>query len=86
MVARPVSVPLLYGLLLMGMFSRLEEGDRISSFGFDSMMVRLGRGRRRVKVAMDGEIFWMRAPLEFRVCPQRLPLLVARDEAMGAGV
>ena len=42
------------------------------------MTVRV-RGRRRVKVAMDGEISWMDTPLEFKVADDRLPLVVPTD-------
>lgn len=38
------------------------------------------RGHRRIKVATDGEIAWMRTPLHFEVAEQTLPLLVPRDE------
>lgn len=71
----------LYGLLIRGFLSRLGDDENVISFGFDTMTVR-PRGRRtRVKVAMDGEIYWMNAPLEFRVAPDKLPLLVPRDLA-----
>ena len=43
------------------------------------MTVRLGRGRKRTKVAMDGEISYMHSPLVFKVAEHQLPLLVARD-------
>lgn len=69
----------LYGLLIRGMFSRLGDAENVISFGFDTMTVRPRRGRRRMKVAMDGEICWMTAPLKFRVAPDKLPLLVPRD-------
>jgi hypothetical protein len=34
-------------------------------------------GARRAKVAMDGEVFWLRTPIEFRVAPHPLLLLLA---------
>lgn len=75
MAARPVGTLALYGLLLRGLFSRLGEAEHVVSFAFDHLMVSI-RGRRRVKVAMDGEISWMDTPLEFKVSDTPLPLVV----------
>lgn len=77
--SKPLGTLTLYGILLRGLLSRLGEDENIISFGFNNMTIRLGRGRRRTKVAMDGEIFYMRSPLVFRVAEHQLPLLVARD-------
>lgn len=77
--SKPLSTLSLYNLLLRGLMSRLGEDEHLISFGFQSMTVRLGRGRRRTKVAMDGEISFMRSPLVFKVAEHQLPLLVARD-------
>lgn len=35
-------------------------------------------GKRRIKVAADGEIMWLQTPLEFRVAPQPLLLIKRR--------
>ncbi|CUJ12372.1 Diacylglycerol kinase [Achromobacter xylosoxidans] len=75
MAARPVGTLALYGLLLRGLFSRLGEAEHVVSFAFDRLMVSI-RGRRRVKVAMDGEISWMDTPLEFKVSDTPLQLVV----------
>lgn len=80
--ARPMSTLALYGLVLRGLMSRLGEAENISSFGFSRMTVRLARGHRRIKVAVDGEVSWMQQPLEFRVSEHKLPLLVPRDPAL----
>lgn len=69
----------LYGLLIRGLISRLGDDEHIISFGFDRMTVRPRRSGSRMKVAVDGEICWMQAPIEFRVAPDSLPLLVPRD-------
>ncbi len=81
MTAKPLSTLALYGLVVRGLLSRMGEADNLISFGFKKMTVRLGPARKRIKVAMDGEIFWLRAPLEFRVPEEYLPLLVPRDDA-----
>jgi diacylglycerol kinase family enzyme len=78
MAARPVGTLALYGLLLRGLASRLGEAEHVLSFAFDRLTVGV-RGRRRVKVAMDGEISWMDTPLEFKVAADRLPLVVPAD-------
>lgn len=78
MLAKPVGTLALYGLLLMGAIGRLGDTSRVISFGFETLTVRV-RGRRRIKVAMDGEIHWTRTPLQFSVSPTRLQLLVPRD-------
>ncbi len=78
MAARPVGTLALYGLLLRGLFSRLGEAEHVLSFAFDRLTVAV-RGRRRVKVAMDGEISWMDTPLEFKVADDKLPLVVPAD-------
>ncbi|MBO9356508.1 diacylglycerol kinase [Bordetella petrii] len=76
MGVRPVGTLALYGLVLRGWLSRLGDADHVFSFGFDRLSVRVGRGRRRIKVALDGEIQWLDTPLEFTVSPQPLQLLV----------
>lgn len=78
MAARPVGTLALYGLLLRGLASRLGDAEHVVNFAFDRLSVGV-RGRRRVKVAMDGEISWMDTPLEFKVAPERLPLVVPTD-------
>lgn len=79
MTARSRGTLSLYGLLIRGLLSRLGEDENVISFGFDTMTVRPRRGRKQIKVAMDGEICRMNAPLKFRVAPDKLPLLVPRD-------
>ena len=82
MTARPLGTLALYGLVLRGLLSRMGEDEHVISFGFKHLRVNLSHRRRRVKVAMDGEIRWMQSPLEFRVAEQPLPLLVPRDDSL----
>jgi diacylglycerol kinase family enzyme len=79
---RPMSRMAMFGLLLRGAVGRLGEAENVVTFPFQRMTVslRLPRGRR-VKVAMDGEITQLRLPLEFRVAPQPLCLLVPRQKS-----
>lgn len=78
LTSRPVGTLSLYGLLIQGLLSRMGEADNVISIGFQTMSVHLGRRPRLVKVAMDGEIFRMRSPLEFSVAVKALPLLIPR--------
>ncbi|MEK8029596.1 diacylglycerol kinase family protein [Ideonella sp. DXS29W] len=74
---RPVGTLAMAWLMLRGAFGQLGEANDVFSFAFDSMQVRPAApfGRRRMKVAADGEVFRMRAPLQFRVAPQPLMLI-----------
>ncbi|MET0334169.1 MAG: diacylglycerol kinase family protein [Rhizobacter sp.] len=61
----------------------LSEANEVESFQFHRLSVRpwLPYGKHRVKVATDGEVTLMRAPLEFRVSPKPLYLLKPRPVA-----
>jgi len=74
---RPVGTLTMLGLLARGAFGQLGEADSIDSFAFRHITVTPGRryGTRRVKVATDGEIVWLRTPIEFGVAPEPLYLL-----------
>ena len=74
---RPIGTPTMFSLLLRGALGRLGEADDVESFQFHRMLVapKLRAGRRKVKVAFDGEVSWMRSPLEFKVAEQPLYLL-----------
>lgn len=80
---RPTGRLSMLWLLARGVFGRLGEADEVQSFSFASLrlsVLRRGRRRSRIKVATDGEVSWMRAPLEFRVLPDALSLIVPDDE------
>lgn len=84
-VLRPVGTLRMLWLLLRGAMARLGEADDVTSFGFDTLTVKLPRLRssRLTKVAADGEIMWLTAPLTFRAAPAALNLLKP-DPADGA--
>jgi diacylglycerol kinase family enzyme len=74
---RPTGLWPLLWLGIRGALGSLGEADNVISFPFREMTVtpwRLGR-KRPIKVATDGEIQLMRAPIVFRVSPQPLYLL-----------
>jgi diacylglycerol kinase family enzyme len=79
-VVRPVSALAMLGLGLRGALGQLGDADHVLSFSFQRMRVRprLPYGRRRIKVAMDGEIQWLRTPLTFAVAPKPLLLLTPK--------
>jgi len=75
----PVGTLALYGILARGLMSRLGEADNVITFAFSKLTVRLGSSTH-IKVATDGEIFRLRAPLVFEVARHKLQLLVPRSE------
>lgn len=78
---RPVGRLALLWLLLQGALGRLGQADELVDFSFKRMTVRARRfGRRRVKVATDGEIVWMQLPLTFEVAPE--PLMLVRPRGL----
>jgi len=75
---RPVSTFHLLKLMAQGAMGRLGEADDVKSFAFEELSVRPATPRKKVRVAMDGELFEMRPPLVFSVSPHALPLLRPR--------
>lgn len=78
----PVGTLSMLWLMLHGAFGKLGAAREVASFGFESMNAHPAapRGHAKVKVATDGEIVWLRAPLVFRVSPEPLPLLTPAPE------
>jgi diacylglycerol kinase family enzyme len=73
---QPLSGPRTLWLLLRGALGRLDGAEGVDSFAFDELVVRLRKGARSAKVAMDGEVLRMPPPLVFRTAPRPLRLLV----------
>ena len=78
---RPVSTLAMISVMLRGAMGKLGDADSVDSFAFNHMVVRprLDYGRRKVKVAFDGEVNWMHSPIEFAV-PAK-PLYLIKSEA-----
>lgn len=72
---RPLTPLGMLGLLLRACFGRLGEAEEVTSFDFERMTVRRRFGSSPFKVATDGEVEWLPAPLTFRVAPHALLLL-----------
>jgi diacylglycerol kinase family enzyme len=87
---RPIGTLSMIRLMLHGALGTLGEAQSVERFEFDHMVVRptLAPGRRGVKVAFDGEVTRMRAPLDFRVLAKPLYLLMPRphDTAIDTAV
>ncbi len=81
---KPIGTLAMLGLMLHGAMGTLGEAESVKSFQFSHMVVK--PGQRRVKVAMDGEVSWLRSPIEFLVPSQPLYLLQPRSAANGLEV
>ncbi|MGH8728516.1 MAG: diacylglycerol/lipid kinase family protein [Burkholderiales bacterium] len=83
---KPAGTAAMFALLVRGALGRLGESREVESFAFKRMTVRQRRrhGSRRMKVAMDGEICWLRTPIEFRLAPHPLLLLAPAPSASTA--
>ena len=80
---RTIGTLALFALLIRGLLGRLGDADNIQSFSFRRLTV-MPKGMRRIKVATDGEIFWMQTPLVFEVAAQPLLLLVPASADLAA--
>jgi diacylglycerol kinase family enzyme len=75
----PIGTAAMLGLALRGAIGRLGEAGNFTRLIFRRLTVH-PRGHPRIKVATDGEIHWLRAPLVFEVAPRPLQLLVPVPE------
>ena len=78
-VLRPVGVLGMLALLVRALLGRLGEEERVRSFAFERMTVRSRFGKRKFKVATDGEVDFLASPLTFRIAPHPLLLLRPAD-------
>lgn len=77
LMLRPVGLWTKLGLALRGAVGRLGDAESVHSFEFQDLVVRAAGPfqRRPMKVATDGEVVWLQAPLRFRVSPEPLQLV-----------
>ena len=78
-VLQPIGTWAMLGLALRGAMGRLGEAGQVRSFAFRSVTIRR-RSVRRIKVATDGEVHWMRPPLRFEVSPEPLLLMTPQPQ------
>ncbi|RYZ02997.1 MAG: diacylglycerol kinase [Myxococcales bacterium] len=71
----PVSPLGMLGLVLRAIIGKLGAAEQVESFDFETLTVRSRFRARHFKVATDGEVERMRAPLRFRVAPHALWLI-----------
>ncbi|MFZ6798783.1 diacylglycerol/lipid kinase family protein [Undibacterium sp. Di24W] len=74
---RPIGTLAMLRLMWHGAMGNLGTAEDIEHFSFNHLVVRptLSPGRRGVKVAFDGEVTRLRAPLHFQVLSKPLYLL-----------
>ena len=77
-VVKPIGTASLFWLLLRGIIGRLGDADNVDTFSFRKLSV-TPKGRRRIKVATDGETRWTHTPLVFEVSPLPLWLMVPQE-------
>ena len=77
MILKPIGTVAMVGLVLRGALGQLGAAGGVEHFVCRKLVVEptLTLGGRRVKVAFDGEVGWMRSPLTIRVLPKPLWLL-----------
>ena len=80
-ILKPIGTVAMVKLLLRGAMGKLGEAGGVEHFACQKLVVAptLTLGRRRVKVAFDGEVEWMLSPLAIRVLPKPLWLLKVPD-------
>lgn len=78
-ILKPVGTVAMLGLVLRGAMGRLGDAGGVEHFACQKLVVEptLTLGRRRMKVAFDGEVEWMISPLTIRVMPKPVWLLKA---------
>ena len=80
LVLRPVGTLSMAWLMLRGAFGRLGDAEYVQTFAFHRIVVTPRRGlrRARLKIATDGEVVHMQAPLEF--AREDEPLMLLRPD------
>jgi diacylglycerol kinase family enzyme len=79
-IVRATGLSGLLSLMVQGALGRLGSADEVRNFAFEHLTVRPAmRGVRKLKVALDGEIHWMKPPVTFSVARESLQLLSPRQ-------
>ena len=74
-VVRPIGSVSLLWLMLRGIIGQMGDAENIVTFSFRKLKV-TPKGRKRIKVATDGETRWTHTPLVFEVSSTPLWLMV----------
>ncbi len=85
-MVKPVGTLGMMRLMMHGAIGKLGDADAIESFAFDNMVVRprMAYTGAKIKVAFDGEVCWMRSPIEFLTPDKPLYLLKPAAPAASA--
>jgi diacylglycerol kinase family enzyme len=77
---KPVSRWRMLAMAALGLLGRLGDAQQVQNFAFSTLELHV-RGRRRIKLALDGEISHLPLPLRIRVADKPLRLLVPCEPA-----
>lgn len=83
LILKPIGRLTMLGLILRGALGKLGEADNAVSFPFREIRVTPKRHHHAIKVAVDGEIVWLKPPIVFRAAPRPLRLLTDRVRQPG---
>ncbi|MCD2451550.1 hypothetical protein GO003_014235 [Methylicorpusculum oleiharenae] len=78
-IPRPLNKLAMVKLLIKGVLADLDNDENILSFPFEKMTVRFARFLgSNVKAAIDGEVIWLKAPIEIGIAERALLLIKPR--------
>jgi diacylglycerol kinase family enzyme len=83
LVLKPMGRLTMLGLILRGALGRLGDAENAVSFPFRDITVTPRHHRRKMKVAVDGEIEWLDPPIVFRAAPRPLVLVTDGERQPG---
>jgi len=75
---KPLSKWEMIRVIARGVFRTIENEERLESFCLDSLAIH--SHPRHQTVALDGEIFYMHSPLEIKVLPETLRMMLPPKE------
>lgn len=76
-ILKPIGTLAMLGLIMRGALGKLGSAESVEHFPFQELVIQPASAlqTRRIKVAFDGEVAWMRSPIVIRVLPTPLWLL-----------
>ncbi len=83
LVLKPIGKLTMLGIMLRGALGKLGEAEQAVSFPFREITVVPKHHRHAIKVAVDGEIVWLKPPIVFRAGPRPLRLLTDGERQPG---
>jgi diacylglycerol kinase family enzyme len=67
-------------LALRSVFGILRQAKDFEALSVEEITIEISRRKRGVRVALDGEVLMMDAPLNYRVLPRALRVIVPKIE------